>query len=100
MHTLCIVLALVTKEDMELVQMDVKTVFLHGNLHEDIYMQQQEDFIVPTLRTVLVSVTKEDMELVQMDVKTAFLHSNLHEDIYLYATIRGFYSARQGKFGM
>ena len=40
MTTLCCVLALATKEDMELVQMDVKTTFLHGDLHEDIYMQQ------------------------------------------------------------
>ncbi|MCO5609562.1 hypothetical protein L7F22_063791 [Adiantum nelumboides] len=40
MTTLHCVLALVAKEDMELVQMDVKTMFLHGDLHEDIYMQQ------------------------------------------------------------
>ena len=38
MTTLCCVLALVAKEDMELVQMDVKTAFLHGDLYEDIYM--------------------------------------------------------------
>ena len=39
MTTLHCVLALAAREDMELVQMDVKTVFLHGDLHEDIYMQ-------------------------------------------------------------
>ena len=39
MTTLHCVLALVAKEDMELVQMDVKTTFLHGDLHEDIYIQ-------------------------------------------------------------
>ena len=38
MTTLCCVLALAAKEDMELVQMDVKTMFLHGDLYEDIYM--------------------------------------------------------------
>ena len=38
MTTLRCVLALAAKEDMELVQMDVKTAFLHGYLHEDIYM--------------------------------------------------------------
>ena len=37
-------LGLVAKEDMELVQMDVKIAFLHGDLHEDIYMQQPEGF--------------------------------------------------------
>ena len=44
MTTLRCVLALATREDMELVQMDVKTAFLHGDLHEDIYMQQPEGF--------------------------------------------------------
>ena len=38
MTTLRIILGLVAAEDMELIQMDVKTAFLHGNLHEDIYM--------------------------------------------------------------
>ena len=39
MTTLCTVLALVAKEDMDLVQLDVKTTFLHGDLHDEIYMQ-------------------------------------------------------------
>ena len=38
MTTLHCVLMLAAREDMELVQMDVKTTFLHGDLHEDIYM--------------------------------------------------------------
>ena len=38
MTTLHCVLALVAREDMELVQMHLKTSFLHGDLHEDIYM--------------------------------------------------------------
>ena len=45
MTALCCVLVLAAKEDMELVQMDVKTAFLHGDLHEDIYMQQPEGFV-------------------------------------------------------
>ncbi|MCO5559992.1 hypothetical protein L7F22_013596 [Adiantum nelumboides] len=40
MTTLRMVLGLVAKEDMELVQMDVKIAFLHKDLHEDIYMEQ------------------------------------------------------------
>ncbi|MCO5595305.1 hypothetical protein L7F22_049346 [Adiantum nelumboides] len=44
MTALRCVLALVAKVDMELVHMDVKTTFLHGDLHEDIYMQQPEGF--------------------------------------------------------
>ncbi|MCO5547579.1 hypothetical protein L7F22_001030 [Adiantum nelumboides] len=40
MTTLRMVLGLVAHEDMELGQMDVKTAFLHGDLHEDIYIEQ------------------------------------------------------------
>jgi hypothetical protein len=35
-----IVLALVALLDLELEKLDVKTMFLHGDLYEDIYMEQ------------------------------------------------------------
>ena len=38
------VLALVARWDMHLEQMDVKTIFLHGDLEEQIYMNQPEGF--------------------------------------------------------
>ena len=38
MTTLRCVLGLVVKDDMELNQMDVKITFLHGDLHDDIYL--------------------------------------------------------------
>jgi hypothetical protein len=41
------VLALVAHYDMALEQMDVKTAFLHGNLEEQIYMEQPEGFSQP-----------------------------------------------------
>jgi hypothetical protein len=41
------VLALVAHYDMALEQMDVKTAFLHGDLEEQIYMEQPEGFSQP-----------------------------------------------------
>uniref|UniRef100_A0A2N9FLA5 CCHC-type domain-containing protein n=1 Tax=Fagus sylvatica TaxID=28930 RepID=A0A2N9FLA5_FAGSY len=38
------VLALVADQDLELEQLDVKTAFLHGNLEEEIFMEQPEGF--------------------------------------------------------
>ncbi|WVZ16815.1 hypothetical protein V8G54_009797 [Vigna mungo] len=42
--SLRIVLALVAHYDLELLQMDVKTVFLNGDLEEEVYMDQPEGF--------------------------------------------------------
>jgi len=39
-------LSIVASHDLELEQLDVKTAFLHGELVEDIYMDQPEGFIV------------------------------------------------------
>ena len=40
-----ILLSIVACLDFEIWQMDVKTVFLNGNLEEDIYMQELEGFV-------------------------------------------------------
>ena len=39
-----IILGLATNQDLEIEQLDVKTTFLHGDLEEEIYMQQPEGF--------------------------------------------------------
>ncbi|GJS77072.1 retrotransposon protein, putative, ty1-copia subclass [Tanacetum coccineum] len=44
--SLRISMALVAHYDLELHQMDVKTAFLNGDLHEDVYMTQPEGFMV------------------------------------------------------
>ena len=40
------VLGLAASLDLEVEQMDVKTAFLHGDLDEEIYMEQPEGFEV------------------------------------------------------
>ena len=42
--SLRIVLALVSHYDLELYRMDMKIVFLNGDLQEDVYMDQPEGF--------------------------------------------------------
>ena len=42
-----ILIAIAAYFDYEIWQMDVKTVFLNGNLTEDVYMTQPEGFVDP-----------------------------------------------------
>ena len=44
MSSIRIILGLVATLDLECEQLDVKTTFLHGELEEEIYMEQPEGF--------------------------------------------------------
>ena len=44
--TIRLVLGMVAAENLHLEQLDVKIVFFHGDLEEDIYMSQPKGFIV------------------------------------------------------
>jgi hypothetical protein len=43
MSSIRVVLVLVAKMNLEIEQLDVKIAFLHGDLEEEIYMEQSED---------------------------------------------------------
>jgi hypothetical protein len=45
MNTIRTIISLATSCQWEIHQMDVKSVFLNGDLHEEIYMQQPPSFI-------------------------------------------------------
>ena len=46
MTTLRFMLGVVAAENLELIQLDVKTTFLHDDLKEEIYMEQPKGFVV------------------------------------------------------
>ena len=58
MTTLRVVLGLVAIEDMELVQMDVKIAFPHGDLEEDVYMAQPEGYEQPSREQLVCKLNK------------------------------------------
>ena len=43
--TLQFLLGVVALENLELLQLDVKTTYLHGDLNEEIYMEQPQGFV-------------------------------------------------------
>ena len=45
MDSICLVLAISTSKHYEVHHMDVKSAFLHGDIHEGIYMKHPEGYI-------------------------------------------------------
>lgn len=60
MSSIRAILSLAAKLDLKIEQLDVKTTFLHGDLQEEIYMEQLEGFEVPckehTVRRINISL--------------------------------------------
>ncbi|GKB17600.1 zinc finger, CCHC-type containing protein [Tanacetum coccineum] len=50
--TIRLLLALAAIHNLVIHQMDVKTIFLNGDLDEEMYMKQQEGFVMPDMREV------------------------------------------------
>ena len=56
--TIRILLSIVATENSHLDQMDVKMTFLHGDLDEEIYMQQPEGFAAPGKEHMVYKLNK------------------------------------------
>ena len=52
MTTLRLMLSVVAADNLELIQLDVKTAFLHGDLQEEIYMEQLKGFVAPPAKNI------------------------------------------------
>jgi Reverse transcriptase (RNA-dependent DNA polymerase) len=48
LSSLRVILALAAENDLEVHQMDVKSAYLNGRLHEEIYMEPPPGFDIPT----------------------------------------------------
>ena len=59
------VLSITTSMDLEVEQLDVKTTFLHGDLEEEIYMQQPEGFVKKGKENLVCRLKKSLYELKQ-----------------------------------
>jgi hypothetical protein len=63
--TLCFLLGVVALENLELLQIDVKMAFLHGDLDEEIYMEQPQGFASPGREHLVCRLRKSLYELKQ-----------------------------------
>jgi len=63
--TIRVVLGIVAAENLHFEQLDVKTTFLHGELEEDIYMQQPEGFAIQGKENQVCKLKKSLYDLKQ-----------------------------------
>lgn len=53
-----VILSLAAAYDLEMIQLDIKTAFLYGELEEEIYMMQPEGFVIPGKENHVCRLTK------------------------------------------
>ncbi|KAB2613130.1 retrotransposon protein [Pyrus ussuriensis x Pyrus communis] len=87
-----ILLALVAQFDLELVQLDVKTAFLHGNLSEEIYIRQPEGYEEQGKKGLVCKLNKFDKFMKDQDYTRSHYdycvyHKKLSEGTYVYLLI-------------
>ena len=58
MTTIQLVLVLAAEEGWPVYQMDVKSTFLNGNLEEEVYVEQQLGFVIPSFENKVCRLTK------------------------------------------
>jgi hypothetical protein len=63
MSSIRIVLGLAANMNLEIEQLDVKTAFLHGDLEEEIYMEQPEGFTTRDKEHLVCQLKKSLYEL-------------------------------------
>ncbi|KAG8473076.1 hypothetical protein CXB51_035013 [Gossypium anomalum] len=78
-------LGIVAMHDLELEQLDVRTAFLHGELEEDIYMQQLEGFTVSEKEDYVCLLKKSLYDLKQLPSDGSFVYLLLYVDDMLIA---------------
>ena len=77
------ILSLAAVEDLHLEQLDVKTSFLHGDLEEDIYMQQPQGYEVKGKENLVCRLKKSLYGLKQAPM-TKQGYDRCHSDHYVY----------------
>ncbi|KAL0423289.1 UNVERIFIED_CONTAM: Retrovirus-related Pol polyprotein from transposon TNT 1-94 [Sesamum radiatum] len=91
-----VVLALVSSWDLHLEQMDAKTTFLHGDLEEQIYMEQPDEFTQPGYKHL-------EFDMKDLSTATKILGMEIHRDrgsrkLWLFQ--RGYVEKVLDRFGM
>jgi hypothetical protein len=90
-------LAIAAVEDLEVHQMDVKTAFLHGDLEEEVYMDQPEHFVDPQQPQLVCKLRKALYGLKQSSrawyqridthlLQLGFARSNADHSVYIIGT--------------